>query len=462
MADEFGKNLVHAAVEISVDPNCTSAFMSISAPENGGLDITMQRARAAVDEKMISHGIIEEAIRDAVENKRYGENICIARWTPPIDGVDGTIKYNFSKDNNIAPVQNSKGDVDFKNLGLVREIRAGTVIASITFPTEGTPGKDITGKPVPQKKGVAAKYTVGKGTVLTGGDTEIIAAVDGNLEYEQGAFVVNEELIIKEDVDVSSGNIEFLGSVSVRGNVCEGFRIVSKKNITVRGSVNGAEIIADGNITVGTGAVNSTIKAAGAIKLGFCENCKVTSGKDIECASFIGGEVFCGGSINATGKGVMVGGKYTALENISAGTIGSENYSRTLITLGNNAVLSEERDNLNRLIAELEDKIDQLGKVLDTLAEFAKKAKLPPEREQMKAEAVRSRIKMQMEVKKHNQRIAQIEQCLLVNQTLTVSVRKSMYPGVTLRINDCVLPVNTETSYSRATIEHGEIVFKPL
>ena len=463
MTDETErKTLVHAAAEVSVDPNYTTAFLSVSAPENGGLEMTFEKAMAAVQAKKVSYGIDEDAIRSVIENKRYDENVCIARWTPPVNGIDGAIKYNFSTDNTIAPVQNERGDVDYKNLGLVRNITQGTVIATITFPTEGTPGQDIMGRKVNQKKGSPAKYTLGKGTALANGDSEIIAAIDGNLEYANGAFSVSETLIIKEDVDVSSGNIDFIGSVEIRGSVYEGFKVSSKKNIAVRGSVNGAELNARGDITINTGCVNSTVKAKGMVKIGFCENSRIYSDKDIECGSFIGGEVFCGGTINATGKGIMIGGKYTALENIEAGSIGSENYTKTLITLGNNAVLSEERDALNRSVAEMEDKIDQLGKILDTLTEIAKKSKLTPEREQMKAEAVRNRLKMQMEIKRATQRIAQIEQSLMVSQSLSVSARKSFYPGVTLRINDCVLQVNVETSHSRATIRDGEIVFVPF
>lgn len=462
MAEELErKTLVHAIAEVSVDPNYTTAFMSITAPENGGMDITFQRAMAAIAEKKISFGINEDAVRDAVENKRYGENICVARWIAPVDGVNGEIKYLFRKDAAVAPVEGEKGIVDYKNLGLVRNITQGTVIAEISFPTDGKPGKDIMGRPVHQKKGVPAFYTVGVGTALANDDSQIIAAVDGNLTFTNGCFCVDEELIIKNDVDVSSGNIEFIGSVTVRGGICEGFKVVSKKNITVGGTVNGAQLIADGDINVKAGCINSTITAKGDIKLNFCENSVIRCDSNVESSSFVGGEVFARGNIIAAGKGVMVGGKYTALANIDAGTIGSENYLKTLITLGNNAVLSEERDGLNRSNAEMEDKIDQLGKILDTLAEFAKKGKLSPEHEQLKAEAVRSRLKMQMEIKKNSLRIMQIEEALKVNQTLSVSAKRSFFPGVTIRINDCVLHVNVETAHSRATIEDGEIVFKP-
>lgn len=462
MAEGENKIVVHSMVEVSVNPNYTTAFMSFSRPENGGVDITVEKVMAAINEKNVSYGILDDDIKLAVEQKRYDENICVAKWDPPQDGIDGTVKYFYNIESHAAPVENEHGIVDYKNLGLVRNITAGTPIAAITLPTEGEPGKDIMGRPVIQKKGVPAKVNVGSGTSLINDGKEIIAAVDGNLVYKNGAFQVDETLIINGDVDVSSGNIDFIGAVTVKGSVFEGFRVTSKRDININGSVNGAELSADGNISVKIGSINSQIECKGDVKLGFCENSKVHAAGNVESVSFVGGEVFADKKIIASGKGVIMGGKYTALDGIEASVIGSENYTKTLITLGNNAVLCEERDKLEKLNAELEDKADQLGKMLVTLGELAKKAKLSPEREQLKTEALRNRLKMQSEVKKNKIRIGEIDDTLQLTQNLSVACKRVIYPGVTLRINSCVLLVNAATNHARATVDGGEIVFRPL
>ncbi len=462
MVDSENKIVVHSIVEVSVNPNHTTAFVSFSRPENGGADISVEKVLAALAEKNVSYGILNDDIELAVKQKRYDENICVAKWDMPTDGVDGTIKYFYNIESHAAPVENENGVVDYKNLGLVRNITAGTPIAAITLPTEGEPGKDITGKVVMQKKGVAAKVNVGQGTSLINDGKEIIAAVDGNLVYKNGAFHVEETLVINGDVDVSSGNIDFIGAVTIKGSVFEGFRVTSKRDININGSINGAELSADGNISIKIGSINSEIECKGDVKLGFCENSKIRAEGSVESASFVGGEVFADKKIIATGKGVIMGGKYTALDGIEASVIGSEKYVKTLITLGNNAVLSEERDKLEKHIAELEDKADQLGKMLVTLNNLAKKSRLSPEREQLKTEALRNRLKMQSEVKKCRMRILEIDDALQLTQNLSVACKRVIYPGVTIRINSCVLQVNAATNHARAAVENGEIVFKPL
>lgn len=453
--------IVHSVVDVSVDPNRTAAFFSFTKPENGGMDISVDRVKAALTEKGVCFGLLEENIALAVEQKRYDENVCAARWLPPENGVDGKIKYYYKTESNIAPVENEHGVVDYKNLGLVRNITAGTTIAVITLPTEGTPGKDVTGREVPQKQGVAAKVNVGVGTSLINNDTEIIASVDGNLEFKNGTFCVMETLIIPGDVDVSSGNIDFIGSVTVKGNVAEGFRVTSKKDISILGSAMGAEISAAGNINVKMGCINSTVNCSGDIRLGFCENSKIRCEGSVESGSYIGGEIFAGKNIVASGNGNIVGGKYTALNSVDAGVIGSENYTKTEITLGNNAVLSEERSNLCKQIEDMDGKSEQLTKVLVTLNEYAKKSKLSPKHEQMKAEALRSRLKLQAETKKAKLRIEEIDRALQLTQDLSVGCRKMIYPGVTIRINSCILQVNAVENRVRARVDEGEIKFKP-
>lgn len=461
MSDNENKIPVSSVVEISIDPNRTSAFVSFTPPENGGSDITVEKINQVLAENYISYGIIRENIEKAVEERRYNDNICAAKWTPPVNGVNGEIHYFFNKDKHIAPVEDEHGVVDYKNLGLINNITAGTPIAEITLPTEGTPGTDITGKTIMQKRGEPAKFNVGAGTQLVG-DTTIEATVCGNLVYKNGAFAVEEKIVINGDVDVSSGNIDFIGDISIRGGVFEGFRVTSKRSISIVGLVTGAEISADGDISIKGGVINSKVSSKSNVKLGFCENSHITADGNVESPSFVGGTVFAAEKIIASGKGVMVGGKYTALSGIEASVIGSENYTKTLITLGNNAVLSEEREKLEKENAALEAQAEQLSKILLTLSEHSKKGKLSPEREQMQTDARRNRLRIQNQMRQNTRRIGEIDEALQLMQSLCVDIKRILYPGVTLRINSSVLKVNAIENRVRATVQGGDIVLMRL
>lgn len=459
---EENKIPVNSVVELSIDPNHTSAFVSFTRPENGGSDITVDKIKRALDENYISYGIFEHELELAVEQKRYGENICAAKWKAPVDGIDGVVQYYFNKDKHIAPVEDEHGVVDFKNLGLINNITAGTPIAEISLPTEGEPGMDITGRPVPQKVGTPAKFNVGAGTQLVNEDTQIVASINGNLVYKNGSFVVEEKIVINGDVDVSSGNIDFIGDITIKGGVFEGFRVASKRSITIMGLVTSAELIADGDINVKGGVINSTVNSRANVKVGFCENSNIKADGNVESPSFVGGEVFAGEKIIASGKGVMVGGKYVALNGLEASVIGSENYTKTLVTLGNNAVLSEERERLEKENSAMDDKADQLGKILITLSEYAKKGKLSEDHKQLQTDARRNRLQLLNQIRANKKRIAEIDEALQLMQNLFVAVKRMIYPGVTLRINSSVLKINAVENRVRAVVQGGDIVLVPL
>ena len=459
MFDFDNKVPINSVVEISIDPNKTTAFVSFSKPENGGMDVTMDKIMDVLDANFVSYGIQEENLEKAIAQKRYNENICAAKWTPPVNGIDGVIQYYFNKDKHVAPIEDENGNVDYKNLGLINNILAGTPIAEISMPTEGEPGTDITGATVPQKVGVPARYNVGAGTQLMNNDTQIVASVSGNLIFKNGAFVVEEKIVINGDVDVSSGNIDFIGDVTIKGSVFEGFRVVSRRSITIMGLVAKAELVAEGDIFVKGGVVNSKLVSKANVKIGFCENSNITAEGNVESSSFVGGEVFASEKIiAASGKGVLVGGKYTALNGVEASVIGSENYTKTIVTLGNNAVLSEEREKLEKENKSLEDQVDQLGKILITLHEYTKSGKLSPERERMQTDARRSRIRLQNQVRANTRRIAEIEEMLQLTQNLSVTVKRILYPGVTIRINSSVLKVSAVENRVKAMVQGADIV----
>ena len=68
---------------------------------------------------------------------------------------------------------------------------------------------------------------------------------------EDSVFV--SDVLIVENVDNSTGNIEYEGNVQVNGNVCTNFRVKAQGNVEVNGVVEGAYIEAGENIIIARG-----------------------------------------------------------------------------------------------------------------------------------------------------------------------------------------------------------------
>ncbi len=450
---------------ITISGDGLNASLTITEPQNGGTELTLEDVMKEINTTGVTFGIKKDVVADMVERGIYDKKTIIATGIEPVDGIDGYIEYFYEPSSDLAPKTAEFDEVDYKNLGLVKNIYKDTPILKVVKPQEGTDGMDVSGlviTPMPPK---SATCKVGGGTILDEETGELRAAVDGNLTWEKDHFNVAEDLIIKENIDVSTGNIDFIGNVIVKGEVRENYTVKSGKNITVNGSVIGATLIADGDVNLSMGCINTDVIARGNVKIAFCEGSKIQCDGDIMSASFIMCDVFCGGKLSAiTGKGVIVGGKYTAIEGMTANIIGSETYTKTRITLGNGAVLNEEKLDQQGRIRELEIQINKLIQVVELLQAHKKTTgQLSPDREAMLSSAIRTRFTNQKEIKQRMVRISQLEELLAESQELYVVAKKTLWPGVTIRIDSDI--ITSEQCYTRTSVGRngeGELSFLPM
>lgn len=455
---------VDCEISVTVTSNCSEVYVTVEPPENGGREVTAEAILSKLSEHKITYGINVEEIKRIANERLYSERTLVAEWTPAVNGVDGTISYHFEKQVKIAPVEDEHGFVDYKNLGLIRTVRKGDVIADITLPTEGTPGIDVRGQTLRQIVGKKASYTVGTNTELTDDGTQIIASTDGNINFKSGAFVVDQVVTISGDVDASVGNINFVGDVVVKGEVLEGFKISSNANIVVAGNVNGATLEADGDIIIKKGCINSKIIAHGSVTINFCEHSNIRCDGDLVSSNFVICDVYCG-SLNIKGtNGGLMGGTYTSLSSVEVTNIGTKNYTPTLLTVGDNALLAEEKEAVLKNIEKAQKSLDDIILVINFLNEKKKELHtLPADKEVILGNACRQKVLLGVEINKLRKRVDEIDTSLSNRQYLSIGCKGHMYPGVKIIINDAVFKAESEYVRTRISLdEDGLIHSAPL
>ncbi|MCL2754329.1 MAG: FapA family protein [Oscillospiraceae bacterium] len=462
---EASVEAVDSTAAISISDDRMTAYLTMTAPENGGKELSAEDIHKEIAVSPVKAKLEEEAIETALKQQNYDIPIIIARGVRPLNGIDGIINYRFETGGALTPKKNEKDEMDYKDLGLVQNILSGTPIADITHETEGEEGVDVCGIALKSLPGKPAKYMVGLGTVLNEDGTMISAAVDGNLRWHKDHFTVEEVLNIGEDIGAATGNIDFIGDVNIKGNVFEGFFVKSKKNITISGTTSNATIEAGGNIDIKIGAVKSTLKANGDIKTGFCEGCNLESGGDMISASFVSCEALSKGTITAiSGKGVVIGGRLTAFKGMVFNLLGSGAYTKTSLTLGESAVLAKEKKELEEEEAQLTEKTTQYAQLAEQLNATKKKAGgLPPDKEETLKTVIRGRFQMATEIKKIKKRITEIDESFRDNSALFVEIRKTVFPGVSVRIGELRKKVEKEWDRCRVKVDNsGDIVIEPI
>jgi uncharacterized protein (DUF342 family) len=427
---------VDSKVTVIIDVNYRDASITVTAPENGGNELTAEKIIYELETKGVIYGVDNQMISRILDEKLYGSPFVVARSLSPVNGEDGTVTYKFEKDYKPKPKISDDGIADYKELGTVQIVTSNTVIAEVVKPTEGTPGRDIRNREIPQKKGEKANFTLGKNIGITPDGLRIVSNADGVLRWVKDCFLIETTLTV-DDVDNSTGNLKFIGDVVVRGDVKEGFKVHSDKNIIVHGTVCDATLDALGKITIKGGCLISKIKAGGEISANFFETCTIATDGDISSQSFTNCNVTCGGSIMTKGVGIIQGGHCICLGNIQCNVLGSKNFIKTEVIVGNTAVFVKERSDLQEFIKELDEELIKLTRDIKYLME--RKATLG-HLNQEKQTALDSCMKQRMMKKKlrseKESRIEEINELLANKKYHEIVCRNNAYPNTVIRIGE--------------------------
>lgn len=140
------------------------------------------------------------------------------------------------------------------------------------------------------------------------------AAIDGLVtKTDRDKLNVFPVYEVNGDVDYNIGNIDFVGTVVIRGNILTGFRVKASGDIRVTGGIEGAEVESDGSIEITGGVIGSNkgyVKAGRNIRCSFVQEGNVIAYEDITVTqSIMHSNVRAGKSVRCLGaKGLIVGG----------------------------------------------------------------------------------------------------------------------------------------------------------
>ena len=359
-------------VEIIIQDDGMAAVMMMTGPAGGGQDVTMEQVRDALKAKNVVFGIDEEKILAVLEEKMYLQEFLIAEGKQPVAGRDGQIKDYFPRKAELKYASKDNGDIDYNNLNLIHNVKAGQVVCDIVRPTLPQDGMDVCGRTVRGKAGTMPPIPQGKNVIFNEDNDKLITACEGNLTFRSGRFLVEKIFEVAGNVDNSVGNIEFTGSVVIRGDVYEGFEVTAKGDITVMGMVEGALLNATGSIILQKGmrGMKTGILEAGEdITAKFLENCKIYAKRDIRAEYIINSEVSCGHDLVLNGRrGAFIGGSCSVHNCMTVREVGAASNVTTTVTLGMTPQLTEEMKRSGEELEKLTKKLTEIQKDIAYLA----------------------------------------------------------------------------------------------
>ncbi|MEK4851609.1 FapA family protein [Paenibacillus sp. FSL H7-0756] len=413
----------------------------------------------------IQHDIVQRISSNPEEY--FWNRVPIAIGQPAVNGKDGRVVLTVDMEEDRKPLEKEDGKVDYKELVRLHNVRKGQLIAKVIPAENGVSGKMVTGEELPFRAGKEAHFKVGKNVVVDQEETSMYSAIDGLVTLtDKGKINVFPVYEINGDVDYSTGNIDFVGTVVIRGNVLTGFTVKSAGDIRVVGGVEGAELISGGSIEITGGIIGYNkghVSAGKNVKVSFIQEGNVVAGEDIIVSQSImhssiraGHDVLCNGA-----KGLIVGGIVQAGERVIARTIGNTMSTATAIEVG---VVPELRNEINELRQELRQLLeneDKTNKALYLLNQLANNGQLSPDKVALRVKLNATKQSHMRDEKRIKERVLEIERMLEDTGRAKVDVVKTIYGGSKIVIGRYTRFVKDPTERVTFIYSEGDISIIP-
>ncbi len=431
-----------------------------------------------VDETRLAELSAKLAQLETTKNINEPIEMEIALGTPVTNGEDARIEYLFKKaeEESPAPVaEDAEGRVDYRAAHKINNIAKGTLLARKIPHAKGMAGMTVTGKTLAAVDGKDIDVTIGKGVVVSPDNKdEWIADTDGQVIIKDNKISVLALYEIPGDVNLSTGNIDFIGTVIVRGDVKDGFKVYAGEDLVVNGVVEGAELKCGGKLSI-AGGVSGNDKAkiicAGEANIKYVRNAGVEVGGSLTCGQAImHSKVNVAKKVSVAGqKGVIVGGQIIAGEQVHAASMGSNFATPTEIIVGEAVGFRDELQKMeNELKVSLEN-LDKTKKGIQFLKDLQTKmgGNLPPDKKELLTKLTRAQFKLMADSKT----LAEKKQELEKREQETSEERRRhakvtcmgvIHTGVKITINKASRVISEELKYCTLTESDGEVKVGPF
>jgi uncharacterized protein len=412
-------------------------------------------------------GVDFDLLNQIALSREFNRQYVIAEGLYPKDPIPGEVIYKFKTTKDYAPEIDEAGNVNFHKLSVISNVQEGDLLAILQQTVEGEAGKNVNNVEIIPKKGKPIRIKYGKNTVLSSDGNELRALKSGLVRITDGKIVVNNVYDVPNHVGNSTGDIDFDGSIVIHGNVINGFTVKARGDIEVMGVVEGATLIAGGNIVLHSGIQGmgkSHVESAGDLQTKFIEQAKVICGGEICSEAILHSDVSSKGLIKVEGKkGLISGGTVRSGVGLIARTIGSHMGTATDISVGIDPILLAEytdaRKNLPKMIEEAE-KLDKVILLLNKRKEMT--GTLEAEKAEMYKAAVRNKVFLTNKIAMGQKRIEELKEDVENRNAGTVKVAGVLYSGVRIGIGDLYYHVKEELKYVKVYKDGADIKLTSL
>ncbi len=430
--------------EVEISTDLLNTYISICSNR----EISNEEMLNALTDKGVVYGVDSAAVnilymKTRVSSKSNSfviqDKFPVAHGVPAELGEDAFVEWFVNIGNQDGVAEDLDGYVNFKETNLIKNVKKGSTIAVFHQAKKGRNGMSVLGKPIVVDNVKNAKLKKGKGVMVSADGAVYMAETDGAVTYKNDTISISEVFAVPEDVDFSTGNVSFVGSVMIGRDVVPGFEVHSEQDVEIRGSMTGLLVKAGGSITVREGIsstqAETTVEAGVNISSKYIAEAKIIAGGNVIVDSMIKDcNIRCNGSIIAP-NGKLYGGKMFANRGVFCKILGNEVEVTTTIASGEDPLRYDRYLTLKTEIAALEKELENIS------AEMEQIKNEPQQFVMVKSEY----DAMKQDVDSKKQEMFNISGGLELTEPISkIAVLETIFPGVKIEMRNCFKHFMTE------------------
>lgn len=458
-------------VTVAISADKMTASLTITPPF-GGKAVDRQQVNEAIKAAGVVSGIQEREIDAALALGEVNAKP-IALGQPPENGRDAEFQSLIPDIKERHPRIDENGISDYRELDKFITVQKGDPLMRRLPATAGVAGKSVLGGNLTAKFGKDTHFAPGlKGAVVDPQDHDLLVAdITGQAVLVNNGITV-EPVITVKNVDLSTGNLDFEGSIHVQNDVIQGMKIKATGDVIIGGIVESSEIEAGGDISVRGGILGrveasededkvhrntARIRCGGSLSARFIENAWIEAGNCIAVDSEVKRSALTAVNQVTVGKkngkkGHIIGGLTRATLLVQTIVVGSPAGVPTKIEVGVNPLIKSKIDAVTRQVQAIEKKREETTHIISYAAKHPQQ--VSPE---ALNKARRDDEKFQIDIANCVREKETLQAQLNLADTAKVSVSQRIYGGVQIRIGQKTRLINEERIGGVLQLRDGEV-----
>ncbi|MDQ0159067.1 DUF342 domain-containing protein [Alkalibacillus salilacus] len=436
--------------------------------------VTAEAIRKLLTQENIQYGLDDMAIQsfcEVIVNGEYDEENTytqvVATGDAPINGEDGSIDYHISLMTQ-TKVDEAAHKVDFKEMMKIPVVEIDDPLITIIKPTEGESGQDVYGELIAPKPGKDVQIKAGENTKINDKQLTIYATNSGQVHFTEKEIQVLPVYQVSSDLDLNVGNIDFNGSIVIKGDVPEGFALKARGDITIQGIVEASKIEAGGSVFIKEGISalgKGFVKATLDIFAGNVNQANLEAGRKIQVNNSILHSHVTSREQVICQKGHIIGGSVSSGNYIEARDVGNRMSTKTQLYLSENKKAVEKKSYIESRMKELVDQLKKLRTIGDkfeqikAVRDLTSKERVTLLRQQHSYEKARLELnELNDEYKVYAKSQPEEES----NQLIKVVIHDTIYPNVEINVGKYAKVINKEASKVSVIFQDLDFSINPL